>query len=288
MPRINLPSGPVNFQDHGRGAPIVLLHANPGDSRDFSAIMPVLSEHYRVIALDWPGYGGSPAPAAPLRASAMFFYDVLIAFIKALDLPPALFIGNSVGGYAAARLAIEAPQQVAGLMLVAPAGFTPQNLLTRQFCTLQSSVFSLPPLWFARLYLRRTNALVKQALQRASTEQAKPEAVRVNRGVWKSFNSPDYSLRERAKHINQPTLLVFGKYDPVIPVRTDGKLAARRIAHANLYIAPTGHIPFLEDPEDFLLNTLPFIKATLPETTHTTETPLPASTLPHTEHSACS
>lgn len=39
-----------------------MLHANPGASRDFDAIAPALAKNHRVLRLDWPGYGGSPAP----------------------------------------------------------------------------------------------------------------------------------------------------------------------------------------------------------------------------------
>lgn len=259
MPIIALPQGEVSYTSEGQGAPIIMLHANPGDSRDFSGIVPALSSRYQVIRLDWPGYGRSPAPACPQDASAMYFYEVLAAFVAALNLPAALLVGNSVGGYAAARLAMECPQRVAGLVLVSPGGFTRQNLLTRAFCALQASAFAIPPVLFARLYIRRRSDVAKQALVRAADEQSTTIARQVNRAVWKSFSDPAHDLSLAAASITQPTLLVFGKYDPVIPANADGKRALRCIPGAHLHVLDTGHLVFAENPQAFLDCVMPFI-----------------------------
>src|SRR5690242_20243946 len=166
--------GKLAYEVSGRGQPLVLLSANPGDHRDFAAILPALAREYRVYAFDWPGYGQSPAPAQ--SASAMLFADYLRAAVDALDLRNAIVIGNSVGGYAAARLAIDAPSRVAALVLVSPGGFTPHNMVTRFFCRAQGWRWLKP--WtvvpFARLYLHKRNAVVSGILARAATEQCKP------------------------------------------------------------------------------------------------------------------
>ena len=55
--------GQVAYSDAGEGPVVVLLHATLHDRRDFDAIVPNLLHDHRVIALDWPGHGDSPAPA---------------------------------------------------------------------------------------------------------------------------------------------------------------------------------------------------------------------------------
>src|SRR5688572_33463363 len=112
MPYVDLPSGRIHYREQGRGVPLVLLHANPGDSLDFSAVMAPLARYFRPIALDWPGYGSSAIPADPQAVSALFYYRVLREFLDALALGPVLLVGNSVGGNAAGRLAAEKPDAV--------------------------------------------------------------------------------------------------------------------------------------------------------------------------------
>jgi pimeloyl-ACP methyl ester carboxylesterase len=259
MPIVKLSAGALHYAEQGSGIPLVLLHANPGDSRDFEAIMPTLARRYRVLALDWPGYGGSDLPSPPQAADVGLFYRVLAEFVAALSLPPALFIGNSVGGYAAARLAIEAPARVRGLVLVAPGGFTPHNAFTRGFCKLQGSRWSLPPRAFAALYLRRRTPAVDGMLKRAFTLQSQAPRIALNRALWRSFATPEADLRPLAGGIRAPTLLLFGKRDPAIPAGRDGRVAAACIPSGQFVALPCGHAPFAEVPAEFLEKVLPFL-----------------------------
>jgi pimeloyl-ACP methyl ester carboxylesterase len=115
--------GKVAYSDVGEGPPVVLLHATLHDRHDFDPIVERLESDYRVIAWDWPGHGESPAPEPNYQPTAASYADVLADVVAALDLPPAAFVGNSVGGFAAARLAITDPQRVSRLVLVNTGGF---------------------------------------------------------------------------------------------------------------------------------------------------------------------
>ena len=86
MPSVNLSTGPVHYHDSGQGTPVVLLHANPGDSQDFEAVIPVLSKDHRVLALDWPGYGQSTVPIHPEQANVLLYYKVLCEFLTMANL----------------------------------------------------------------------------------------------------------------------------------------------------------------------------------------------------------
>jgi pimeloyl-ACP methyl ester carboxylesterase len=261
MPSINLSTGAVHYAEHGQGVPLVLLHANPGDSQDFKAVIPALSKNYRVLALDWPGYGQSDLPQYPESATVFLFYKVLCEFLTALALPPAFFIGNSIGGNTAARLASECPELVQGLVLVAPGGFTPHNFITRTFCKFQGSSFSLSPYCFASMYLKHRSPIAQAMLQRASTVQATPKRVALNRAMWRSFGQPENDLRQSAQSIKAPTLLLFGKYDPAIPASKDGRVSAQCIPSAKFVALPCGHASFAEVPELFLAEVQPFLRA---------------------------
>ena len=77
--------GHLSCEVTGRGRPLLLLHANPGDSRDYEAVVPALSGMFRVHALDWPGYGLSAANC-PDDLSASAYADAPVSYTH-LTLP---------------------------------------------------------------------------------------------------------------------------------------------------------------------------------------------------------
>jgi len=259
MPFAQLSTGRVHYLEQGRGVPLVLLSANPGESQDFAAVIPELARHYRVLAVDWPGYGASDAPPAPETVTVLHFYRALREFLEVLAVPPALFIGNSVGGNAAARLAIELPERVRGLVLAAGGGFTPHNIITRAFCGWMGSRVALSPRLWASWYLRKRTATVKEMIKRAATAQSTAPRLALNRALWRSFGGNENDLRAAASAIQAPTLLLYGRDDPALPASKDGKIAARCITHSRLVAMPCGHAAFAELPEEFLAQVLPFL-----------------------------
>src|SRR2546428_744383 len=153
--------GPVSYTDEGSGPPVVLLHAALHDRTDFAPVTDALGKGRRVLALDWPGHGESPLPATPLRAVELG--DLLIEFADRLGLTNAVVVGNSVGGYAACRLALERVDRVAGVVLINNGGFTPHSDVTRFFC----GVMGRPPViktvvpGFVRAFMPAKNPMAK-------------------------------------------------------------------------------------------------------------------------------
>jgi len=127
MPFVITSAGRVFYEHRGSGPPVVLLHATLHDHTDFDPVAGDLAGRYTTIAVDWPGHGQSDPMSGGRVADASLFAEVLADLADRLDLAPAVLIGNSVGGFAAVRLALDQPDRVAGLVLVNGAGFTRQN-----------------------------------------------------------------------------------------------------------------------------------------------------------------
>jgi pimeloyl-ACP methyl ester carboxylesterase len=68
--------------------------------------------------------------------------------------------------------------------------------------------------------------------------------------LWRSFASPEHDLRRQASSIRAPTLVVWGKRDPVIPLRI-GKRIVSLIPGAELSVFDSGHVPHTTDPQRF-------------------------------------
>jgi pimeloyl-ACP methyl ester carboxylesterase len=255
--RVATRHGSVECHVRGDGPALLLLSANPGDHRDWNAIAGDLARDHRLIGVDWPGYGDSPAPAA--AASAMMFAEVALDVADALDLR-AVVLGNSVGGFAAVRLAAARPDRVAGLVLVDTGGFTAHTWASRAFCWLKGreSVTRLIAGRFARHYLHRRTPDVAAILARTDDGRRVPSRVAVDAAVWRSFAHDEHSLADDAPRVRAPVLLAWGRHDPVLPLARDGAAAARALGVEPI-VFDTGHMPFAEDPGAFLAALRPFL-----------------------------
>ena len=251
--------GPVAYSDDGAGPVLVLLHAVLHERHDFDPILPALARSYRVIAVDWPGHGESPSPKGSFVLAAVRYADVLEDVVTALDLPGAVFIGNSVGGFAAARLALNQPERVTGLVLVDTGGFL-GGPLTNAYCRLLGirAVLRRVLPRFVRSYMRAQSDSDNAVLQRVTERARTTDGVALTAALWRSFAAPEANLRPRAEQISAPTLIVWGAKDAAIPLRF-GRATQRAIPGSRLEVLPTGHLPFSSQPLVFLDVVQPFL-----------------------------
>ncbi|MEA2271746.1 MAG: hypothetical protein QOI98_454, partial [Solirubrobacteraceae bacterium] len=113
---------PVNVIELGSGPPLVFVHGLGGAWQNWLEQLPHFASSHRVVAIDLPGFGHSPMPAQ--KISIRGFADTLDRLCDALEIPSAAFVGNSMGGFVGAELAITRPQRVERLVLVSAAGIT--------------------------------------------------------------------------------------------------------------------------------------------------------------------
>jgi pimeloyl-ACP methyl ester carboxylesterase len=258
MPVLQARTGSVAYSDAGSGRPIVLLHATLHDRHDYDPVIDALARDHRVIAVDWPGHGESgyvDGVTGPLLA------DVLEDVVDRLGLKRAVFLGNSVGGSAAARLAITRPDVVAGLLLVNTGGFVPNNIVTNTFCRLMGmpgvARHMLPRLVPA--YMKARTAADGQIVAKAVARARTRDGVATAASLWRSFATPEYDLRARGHRITVPTLVVWGAKDPTLSLRV-GRATHHAIPGSELAVLQTGHVVFSSDPDGFLAVVEPFLR----------------------------
>ena len=117
---VEVPGGRIHYAEKGSGPPVVMIHGLGGNLMNFTHSMVArIARDHRVIALDRPGSGYSTRADdgdASLRAQA----QMIAACLDALDVGPALVVGHSLGGAVSLALALDHPERVAGLALLAP------------------------------------------------------------------------------------------------------------------------------------------------------------------------
>jgi len=257
MELLETSTGPVAYDERGEGRPIVLLPSGAHDRHDYDELRALLPDRFRSIAMDWPGHGESPAGEGP--ASAMRFADVAEELVEKLAPTGAVVVGNSVGGFAAARMAIRRPDLVNGLVVVDGGGFAGRPPQVRAFCALMGRPWFLRRIYprFSTHYMRPRTAADRRARDTGVATTRSDPGLRAVNELWRSFASPEHDLRAEAASISAPTLLLWGRRDPVIPLKI-GKKAAATIPGAHLVVLDTGHVPHTSDPEGFAAHLVPF------------------------------
>jgi pyruvate dehydrogenase E2 component (dihydrolipoamide acetyltransferase) len=117
---------PISYVTLGSapGEPVVLVHGFGGDKNSWLFVQQPLSESHTVHALDLPGHGASGKDVGD--GSLDTLADTVLGFLDVVGAERAHLVGHSLGGAAVAAVAARAPDRVASLTLLAPAGFGPE------------------------------------------------------------------------------------------------------------------------------------------------------------------
>jgi pimeloyl-ACP methyl ester carboxylesterase len=247
MPTLSTSAGTVAYDSRGGGDPVVLLPSGGHDQHDYDEIRGLLPGGFRSIGVDWPGHGRSPAdPAAPTELQLA---QIVEEVLESLTPGGAVLVGNSVGGNVAARLAIRRPDLVKGLMIIDGGGFEGLSPFGRVFCALMSRpwfVRGIYPL-FSQWYMRPRTAADRRARASAIAITRTTVGVTAVAGIWRSFNRPEHDLRSQAGKITAPTVLVWGRHDPILRLRA-AETTRDLIPGSRLVVIDSGHLPHTTSP----------------------------------------
>jgi 4,5:9,10-diseco-3-hydroxy-5,9,17-trioxoandrosta-1(10),2-diene-4-oate hydrolase len=219
---------PIFVAESGSGPTVVMFHGGgPGASgvSNYSRNIDALAEHFRVMVPDMPGYGRS-AKGVDHDDPFGYLADMIRGLLDALDIDTAHLIGDSYGGAAALRLALDTPDRVERLVLMGPGGIgTTRGLPTPGLKSLLSYYGGDGPSrdkleTFIRTCLVHDGASVPDELihirYAASTDPdvvADPPLRRPSslRTLWRM----DLTRDRRLRHLPNPTLVLWGRDDKV-------------------------------------------------------------------------
>jgi pimeloyl-ACP methyl ester carboxylesterase len=258
---------PVNVVDLGpEGEPagtIVWIHGLGGSWQNWLENLPVLARTHRCIAMDLPGFGTSPMPAE--RISITGYAAVVDELLRSLGVTRAVVVGNSMGGFVGAEIAIRFGTWVEKLVLVSAAGLTIEHQRHERALRVLRLVGGVVALGAGRMAAhaellasrRRPRGALMSAVATHADQLPPPLVAEQLRGLGKPgfVDALDamttYPIRDRLDAITAPTLVVWGEDDPLVPVR-DAWVFGELIGDARVVVfGDTGHIAMLERPEAF-------------------------------------
>jgi pimeloyl-ACP methyl ester carboxylesterase len=253
---------PVNYVDlgEGEGEPIVFVHGLGGQWQNWLENLPRAALERRVIALDLPGFGLTPMP--PDEITIPGYGRCVDALCEALDLGRVDIVGNSMGGYIAAEVAIQFPQRIDQLLLVSAAGITSADIARRPIYTLGRIATILTTHLAAQQRAIAARPKTRHlALELVARHPSLLRADLAYEGFFKGAGKPgfeaalqaclEYDFRDRLPDIRQPTLIVWGENDSIIPVRDAHEFERLIPDSRKIVMKDTGHIPMAERPGAF-------------------------------------
>jgi 4,5:9,10-diseco-3-hydroxy-5,9,17-trioxoandrosta-1(10),2-diene-4-oate hydrolase len=255
----------VNVIELGEGEPaIVFIHGLAGSWQNWLENLPhFAAAGHRVVAFDLPGFGASEMPAEKISIPGYGrFVDTLL---ENLGTGPAVIVGNSMGGFIGAEVAIQYPARVECLVLVNAAGLTVEYQHHDRLLGLLRYGQALVTAWGGFIGARSDAIASRPRARRLLMHLvvASPErlpAPLISEQV-RSAGKPGfidaldalthYPIRERLGGIGCPTLIVWGTEDRLVPVR-DADEFERLIPGAwKVVWERTGHLAMLERPTAF-------------------------------------
>ncbi len=237
----------------GSGDAVILLHDVLKSHISWTSVALALSEKYRVIAFDWPGFGGSDK-SIDFSYDYASFADVALDAIAAFGESRVHVVGHGFGGAVGVQLAREHPASVRSLSLINP------HFMPGEHWTLRASRNRL----FGKLFLRQVTgrvtfrAMVNSTYRHASLTQL------ANADQWYAqFNSPEgreaawatlstmndsRALLASLPRIDIPSMVLWGQHDALysLPV---GRRVARELRSKRFELLDVGHSPAEEAPD---------------------------------------
>lgn len=149
--RIRLSQGILFWREIGQGTSLVFLHGAWNDSSQWVSVMEILSRNFHCFAPDLFGFGESEFPN--IHYSIDLQVECLAQFLQAVKQEKVYLIGDSLGGWIAASYALKYPEQINGLVLLAPEGIDIEGQKKR--LQRMQQILKRPPLVFQLLRLLR-------------------------------------------------------------------------------------------------------------------------------------
>ncbi len=255
----------LHVRDTGpRDAPsVIMLHGLGSSLHTWEPWAEALSDRYRVIRYDLPGFGLTGADPtgdySDARAEA-----VLAALMDRLGVRKASLIGNSMGGKLAWQFAADHPDRVDKLVLISPDGFASPGFEYGKAPKVPAVARILPytlPTFLLRMNLKPAygdpTRLTEDTVRRYRDLMLAPgvRQALLDRTAQVRLQPPEPMLRR----ILAPTLLVWGEKDALIPF-SNAPDYLNAMPHARLVSFPgLGHVPQEEDPAQSLVSVAAFL-----------------------------
>jgi len=245
----------VHYCDQGKGPILLLLHGMLSSLHTWNEWVKILSPHFRIIRIDLPGFGLTKyLSSKPNLDTYMHF---LYQLVQKLNLKDFFITGNSIGGYLAWNFSVRYPEKVNKLILIDAVGY-PQNLPWIVNFVTKPVFRTIASMMTPRIFIDRNVKTIYGDKNKVTEELIDLYFDMVmssdNRGsfinLFQTLKS-QCSLNSLSKGITEikvPTLLMWGKNDPWVPVDVLRNWERDLFSSHTIIYDGVGHMPMEEIP----------------------------------------
>jgi pimeloyl-ACP methyl ester carboxylesterase len=238
--------GPVDLtvDEQGAGRPFLLLHGGGGPATvaGFCALLAG-SRPARVLSPTHPGFGGTPRPEALHTVAGLA--GLYVALLDQLEVDDVTVVGNSIGGWIAAEMALLASPRVSGIIVVNGVGIDVPGRPIADF-------FSLTMDQVTKLSYHDPDRFRIDPATLPPAVQAGMAGNRATLAVYAGTAMSDPTLAGRLAVVQTPTRVLWGDSDQIVDPGYGRAFAAAIPSARFQLLTDTGHMPQLETPDQLL------------------------------------
>lgn len=235
----------IEYSDEGKGRVILLLHGWGANGASFNDIANSLSKRFRVVRIDFPGFGASPKPSDTWGVGE--YAELVGNFIKKLGIDKLYAVlGHSFGGRVIIKGISQGNFSPEKVVLIDTAGVKPADSSKRAayqvIAKLGKGVTAVPG-------LRNLRPALRKKLYKAAGSTDYLEAAGMRRIFLNTINE---DLLPEVSSISQPTLVIWGESDLETPI-ADAYKIMNELPDGQLVVVPyAGHFVYIDDPKAVL------------------------------------
>lgn len=262
MPTVTVNGLNMYYEQVGKGPDLVLISGLSADHQTWSRVLPLLEANYRVLIFDNRGAGQTDAPDVPSSIADMAADTA--GLMRQLGINKAHILGQSMGSYIAARLALDMPEIVNRLILVSSGART----------TAQSAYAIQMSLKLAAAGIDR-KLLIENSVTLLFGAPILQDVTRIAAYVAYKISNPhqqtlhgfnrqiqaiqEHDIQNELAHITMPTLVIAGEQDLIQPVKNANYLVEHLPRAELITLRNVGHVPQHEAPELFVSHVQRFL-----------------------------
>jgi pimeloyl-ACP methyl ester carboxylesterase len=260
----------VHYRDEGNktdSLPLVLLHGTGSSLQTFDAWATLLKNEKRVIRMDIPAFGLT-GPFPDRQYSIDHYVDFIHKFLSAIGVQKCIIAGNSLGGQIAWNFTAQFPSMVQKLILIDAAGYPFQS----KSVPIGFKMARTPVLKNIMTFIT-PRFMVKGSVENVYADKSKVTDELVNRYFDLTLRNgnrqalvdrlnlkEDTSSVKLIKNIQQPTLILWGENDLLIPLTIALRFHNDLPNDTLIILKNVGHVPMEESPQESLAPLLEFLK----------------------------